>query len=215
MEVMETEEQEKTHFWQGIEDSLRWFSFYFFRPFLFFFEKINVSPNLITIFGMILALCSGYFLAIEKVPLSAVFFALSGVFDIVDGYVAKKTQNITLSGSFLDSFSDRISDAAIYLGLSILYLRRADRLYFGLSLFILIASFLISYIRARAEALGVTGKAGLMSRAPRFLLLGAGLFFNGLSSWILKCVTWILAALLFETVIERILKVMRELEEEK
>jgi len=153
------------------------------------------------------------FLAVQNVPMAAVFFALSGVFDLIDGYVAKKLDMVTKFGSFLDSFSDRISDAAIFTGLMVYYLKNAEGLYAGLALVCLVLSFLISYTRAKAESLGFSGKAGLMSRAPRLLGLGFGLFFNSLSPWILKVVLWVLAALLFETLAERFVSIWRVLQE--
>lgn len=201
------------HVGQIIENGMRWFADFIFQPFLWFFTKLGISPNMITIIGIALAIASGYYLAVANVPLAAVFFTLSGVLDLVDGYVAKKLDKITLFGSFLDSFSDRVADAAIYLGLAVYYLNRGDGIYVGLALVLLVVSFLISYIRARAEALGVTGKAGLMARAPRFLALGFGLFFNAFSPWILKGVMWVVGGLLVETLIERFIKVRHEIEE--
>jgi CDP-diacylglycerol--glycerol-3-phosphate 3-phosphatidyltransferase len=197
---------------QKMDAGLRWFSDHFFRPLLWLFSNLGLSPNIITIFGMALAIASGYALAVSKVPLAAILFTLSGVFDIIDGYVAKKLDKITVFGAFLDSFSDRIGDAAVYLGLMVYYLKLSDGIYVGLALVLLVLSFLISYIRARAEALDIPGKAGLMARAPRIIAICIGLYFNGLSPWILKVVMWILAALLVETLVERLFEVWRALE---
>lgn len=197
---------------QKREAGLRWFGDFYFRPFLWVFEKAHLSPNVITILGMGMAVACGYFLAVGNVPLAAVFFALSGILDLVDGYVAKKLDKVTVFGSFLDSFSDRVSDAAIYLGIAILYMRRGEGIYVGLALVLLVVSFLISYTRSRAEALGVTCKAGLMARAPRFLAIGLGIFFNGLSPWILRGVLWVVTVLTVETLVSRIIEVWRALD---
>lgn len=194
---------------QRREEGLRWFGDFYFRPFLWAFSKSHLSPNVITILGMVCAVVCGYFLAVGNVPLAAVFFALSGVLDLVDGYVAKKLDKVTVFGSFLDSFSDRISDAAIYIGIAVLYLRRGEGVYVGLALVLLVVSFLISYVRAKAESIGVVCKAGLMSRAPRFLTLGIGLFFNGLSPWVLRIVLWVVTAASLETLVSRIFEVWR------
>ncbi|MBK5093403.1 MAG: CDP-alcohol phosphatidyltransferase family protein [Actinobacteria bacterium] len=195
-----------------MDEGLRWFGDFIFKPILWFFGRLGISPNLITVLGMAVAIASGYFLAVKRVPLAAVFFVLSGVLDLADGYVAKKLDQVTVFGSFLDSFSDRISDVAIYVGLMVYYLKLQEGIYVGLAVVLLVASFLISYLRARAEALGLQCKAGLMSRAPRVLAVGFGLFFNGLSPWILKIVMWVVAALLVETLAERFVFVWRELE---
>lgn len=202
----------RPHRGQKMDEGLRWFGDFFFKPILLFFEKLGLSPNLLTILGIASALGSGYFLAVEKVPLAAVLFAISGVLDLVDGYVAKKLDKVTVFGSFLDSFSDRLADAAIYIGLTVYYLKRAEGIYAGLALVLLVASFLISYIRARSESLGIQCKAGLMARAPRFLALGVGLFFNSLSPWVLKIVMWVVGALLVETLVERFIYVWRQIE---
>lgn len=206
------EQGERPHSGQRMDAGLRWFGDFFFRPFLWFFTKLHISPNMLTCLGIALAIGAGYFLSVEKVPLAAVLFAFSGILDLVDGYVAKKMDRVTVFGSFLDSFSDRISDAAIYLGLMVYFMKRSEGVYAGLSLVILVVSFLISYVRAKAEALGVQCKAGLMARAPRFLALGMGLFFNGLSPWVLKVVVWIVALLLVETLIERFIFVWKEID---
>jgi CDP-diacylglycerol--glycerol-3-phosphate 3-phosphatidyltransferase len=197
---------------QKMDAGLRWFSDHIFRPLMWLFSNLGLSPNIITIFGMALAIASGYALAVSKVPLAAILFTLSGVFDIIDGYVAKKLDKITVFGAFLDSFSDRIADAAIYLGLMVYYLKLSEGIYVGLALVLLVVSFLISYIRARAEALDIPGKAGLMARAPRIIAICIGLYFNGLSPYILKVVMWVLAALLVETLVERLFEVWRALE---
>jgi len=195
-----------------MEGGMRWFGDFFFKPILWFFTKLHIGPNMITIAGIALAMGSGLCLAIQNVPLAAVLFAFSGVLDLVDGYIAKKMDRVTVFGSFLDSFSDRIGDAAIYLGLAVYYMKSGEGLYVGLSLTLLVVSFLISYIRAKAESLGVEGKAGLMARPSRFLALGFGLFFNGLSPWILRIVLWVVNALALETLVERFIAVWRALE---
>lgn len=197
---------------QKMDEGLRWFADFFFRPVLWFFGRLGVSPNAVTILGLGVALAGAYFLAVGNVPLSAVLFSVSGVLDIVDGYIAQKLDKITVFGSFLDSFSDRVSDAAIFIGLMLYYMRVPEGLYAGLALAALVLSFLISYVRARAESLDVHCKAGLMARAPRFLLLLAGLFFNGLSPWVLKIALWLLVVLLLETLAERLIEVWRVLE---
>ena len=127
-EAKEPDEDESTR-GQRREEGLRWFGDFYFRPFLWAFGKSGISPNVITILVMGCGDVCGYFQAVGNVPLAAVFFALSGVLDLVDGYVAKKLDKVTVFGSFLDSFSDRISDAAIYLGIAVLYLRRGEGVY--------------------------------------------------------------------------------------
>jgi CDP-diacylglycerol--glycerol-3-phosphate 3-phosphatidyltransferase len=197
---------------QRMEENLRWFGDFIFRPFLWFFKKLGISPNLITCFGIALAIGAGYFLAVGNVPLAAVLFALSGVLDLVDGYVAKQLNKVTVFGSFLDSFSDRISDAAVFLGIAVYYMRLGEGIYVGLALVLLVCSFLVSYVRAKAESMGVHGKGGLMARAPRLLAIGVGLFFNGLSPWVLRIVLIIVTVMIVETLFERFINIWKALD---
>lgn len=196
-----------------MDEGLRFFSEHIFRPFLWPFTRLGISPNMLTCLGVVLAFFCGYFLAVGNIPLAVVFLTLSGVMDLVDGFVAKKLDRVTVYGSFLDSFSDRVSDAAIYLGLMAYYLKQGEGIYVGLALVLLVTSFLISYVRAKAEGLGLTCKAGLMARAPRIVLLVLGLLFEPLSPWILRIAIWVLAVLLLETLVERFVEVWRALRE--
>lgn len=197
---------------EKIDLRLRWFADFYLRPFYWLFGKLGVSPNWITFLGLSFALLCGYLLAVGKVPYAAAAFAVSGILDLLDGYVAKKFNKVTPLGSFLDSVSDRIADAAIFLGLMLYYLDRGEGLYAGLAVSILVMSFLISYVRAKAETLGVRCRAGLMSRAPRFLVLLVALFLNGLSDWILRVDLWILSVLILETLAERIVETWKALD---
>lgn len=205
-ETPETERGER------IEEALRWFAEFAFSPVIWIFSKLRLSPNMVTLLGVAIAMLSGFFIAIEEIPLAAVFFTLSGILDLVDGLMAKKLGKVTPFGSFLDSFSDRLSDCVIFIALFIYYVRRADGVFAAVALCLLVLSFLTSYSRSRAEALGVKGKAGLMARGPRLLLLGAALFFNGFSPWVLKGAMVLLSVLTLETLIERIFSVWRALE---
>ncbi len=196
-----------------MDEGLRFLSEHIFRPFLWPFTRLGISPNMLTCLGVALAFVCGFFLAAGNITLAAVFLTLSGIMDLVDGFVAKKLDRVTVYGSFLDSFSDRVSDAAIYLGLTAYYLKQGEGVYVGLALVLLVTSFLISYVRAKAEGFGLTCKAGLMARAPRIILLVFGLLFEPLSPWILRTVIWVLAVLLLETLVERFVEVWRALGE--
>jgi CDP-diacylglycerol--glycerol-3-phosphate 3-phosphatidyltransferase len=210
--VIDTEENEPGR-GEKMDEGMRWFGDFFFKPILWPFSKLSISPNLITLAGIGFALAAGYYLAVQNVGLAAVMFVISGVLDLVDGYVAKRLDRMTAVGAFLDSFSDRISDAAIYIGLMVYFMKQVEGIYAGLALVCFVLSFLISYLRAKAESLGISGKGGLMARPQRFLLLGAGLFFNALSPWVLRTVLWLLAVLLLETLAERFVRVWRALAE--
>lgn len=196
------------------DEGLRWFSRYIFRVFTWPFEKSGMSPNSVTVLGMAVAVASGYFIAVGNVPLGAVLFALSGILDIVDGEVAKRHGRVTNHGAFLDSFCDRVSDAAIYLGIAVLYMRRGEGVFAGLALVVLITALLFSYTRAKAESMMPDPmKEGFMARAPRYLLVGFGLFFNGLSPWVLRSVLIVAAPLMAWSVVSRLREAWKRIEE--
>lgn len=197
---------------EKIDLRLRWFGNFYLRPFYWIFGKLGISPNWITLFGLSLAMLAGYLLAIGKIPWATAAFALSGIFDLLDGYVAKMFDKVSPLGSFLDSVVDRIADAAVYLGLALYFISQGEGIYAGVSVSIMVISFMISYVRAKAETLGVRCRSGLMSRAPRYIALIIALFMNGLSPWVLKIGICVIGALMLETLVERIIETWRALD---
>lgn len=197
---------------EKIDLRLRWFGNFYLRPFYWVFGKLGISPNWITLLGLTMAILCGYLLAMGKIPWAAAAYSLSGIFDLLDGYVAKMFDKASPLGSFLDSIADRVSDAAVYLGLSLYFIGLGEGVYAGLSISIMICSFLISYVRAKAETLEVRCRAGLMSRAPRYIALLIALFMNSLSPWVLKIGIWIIAVLILETLVERIVETWKGLD---
>jgi phosphatidylglycerophosphate synthase len=129
--------------------------------------------------------------------LGGILILLSGGFDLLDGIVARTTGKVTAFGAFLDSVLDRYSDAALFLGIGV-YLRD-DPLNILLVGLTFIGTVLISYVRARAEGLGLTCNIGIMERPERIIILSIGGIFD-----ILISVLWILLILTHFTAIQRI-----------
>jgi phosphatidylglycerophosphate synthase len=134
--------------------------------------------------------------------LGGILILLSGGFDLLDGIVARTTGKVTAFGAFLDSVLDRYSDAALFIGIGI-YLSENPLNILLLSL-TFIGTFLISYVRARAEGLGLTCNVGLMERPERIILLAIGGIFD-----ILIPVLWILFVFTHFTVLQRIYHVWK------
>ena len=137
---------------------------------------------------------------------------LSGVFDILDGAVARATGHTTQFGAFLDSTIDRASEGLVLLGLLIYFLDNSSSLEVMLVYLALAGSFLVSYVRARAEGLGVECTVGVMTRPERVVLLGAALI---ISHWWLPVVSIVLGitvSLTIVTTIQRIFHVRGHLE---
>ncbi|WP_456436331.1 CDP-alcohol phosphatidyltransferase family protein [Thermovibrio ammonificans] len=144
------------------------------KPFAQSIGNLGVSPNTITVFGFILALVAGVLIATENLITAAAVYLLSGLCDTFDGIVARITGKKSRLGAFLDSFLDRYADFFPLAGVASLAFKHQDQLLFALTLLAIAGSFATSYARARAEALGVECKVGIMERPERFVVLLAG-----------------------------------------
>lgn len=127
--------------------------------------KIGISPNAVTMIGLGLSIVGGWAFASSEYLVAAIMIFLSGVADLLDGGIARVGGYASSEGAFLDSVADRLGESALYIGLVIGFTESAYQL---LALGILVFSFSISYLRARAEGLGVTlAGIGIMERAER------------------------------------------------
>jgi CDP-diacylglycerol--glycerol-3-phosphate 3-phosphatidyltransferase len=126
----------------------------------------------------------------------------AGIFDMVDGRVARQTNQVTVYGAFFDSVIDRYSDVVLFFGLLVYYARGNRFFYVVLAAFVMITSLMVSYTRARAEALIGSCKVGFMERPERIVLIIIGALFNKWGA--MAPVLWVLAVLSTVTVIHRI-----------
>lgn len=136
-----------------------------------FIGRSGVPPNVLTVTGFVLTLPVAYLLAGGRWQGAGLLLLLSGLFDALDGAVARATGRTSPFGAFLDSTLDRFGEAAVYLGLMVYYLQRGEFLGGLLVYLTIVGSFMVSYARARAEGLGVEGKGGLFTRFERLALL--------------------------------------------
>jgi CDP-diacylglycerol--glycerol-3-phosphate 3-phosphatidyltransferase len=140
---------------------------------------------------------------------------LSGAFDLFDGALARAKNQTTSFGAFLDSTLDRISEAALLFGLLVLYhLKQPSNPEVWLIYAALVGSILVSYMRARAEGLGIKCEVGVFTRAERVIVLALGLL---LSRWIdisVLIALCIIAALAWVTVIQRFIYVRQQTNKE-
>jgi CDP-diacylglycerol---glycerol-3-phosphate 3-phosphatidyltransferase len=175
----------------------------------------RVHPNLLTTIGFLVTLSAAYSFHDGRIRLAGLLVLLGGVFDILDGRVARLTDLGSKFGAFYDSTLDRISEIAVYLGLLSLFAGARFPLW-GIPLLYLVAlamagSLMISYTRARAEALGLDCRVGLMARAERVVLIGGAALFFG-AAWnglVLQGVIFLLAILTNITAFQRIVWVYR------
>jgi phosphatidylglycerophosphate synthase len=141
------------------------------RPLAPLLKAIPLSPNLLSALGFVLSAVAALVLA-QELFWGGVLVLLAGTFDMLDGMVARAKGQESPFGAFLDSVLDRCSDAFLFFALA--YHLRAEPLGVALSMAGLLTALLISYSRARAEALGVSCAVGLMERPERVVLLAAG-----------------------------------------
>lgn len=178
----------------------------------------GVHPNTITTIGTLLVVGSGVAFGLGGIRLGGVLLLVSGIFDLLDGQVARQGGKITTFGAFYDSTLDRIGEAAVFAGLIWYFLTGplpADMKPRALAagLIALVASLLVSYTRARAEALGIENKVGIAPRAERILLLGLPAMVLGAGPGrpgvVLFWIVAVLAIVSAITVIQRVVHVAR------
>jgi len=151
-------------------------------PVLELFVRTGLSPNVITTIGFMVTMGAGLAYFLGSLQWGGFLVLLGGLFDVIDGYVARKTNRVTRFGSFYDSTLDRMSEVMVFLGIFSLYNGNEPNIGEPWMVYVvalaLAGSLLVSYTRARAEGMGIECRVGLMQRAERVLLLGiATLFF--------------------------------------
>ena len=141
--------------------------------------------------------------------LGAAVFVVGSVLDILDGALARAGGKQTTFGAFIDSTTDRASEAFMLGAIGLVFMRDEKELALALTIAAIAGSFLVSYTRARAEALGLRGDVGIGSRAERVVVISAGLI---LAPWgVLPWAIGVLAATTWITVLQRVFHVRREL----
>lgn len=145
-----------------------------------FFNRLGLTPNMMTMLGLLGNAVGAYFLARGQMLTGGLFVLLMTPIDALDGTMARLRGESSNFGAFVDSVSDRYSELIIYAGLLYHFLRLGEPLG-GLLVFGAAAgSVLVSYVKARAEGLGYEAKIGLLTRVERYLVLAPALVFNQL-----------------------------------
>jgi CDP-diacylglycerol--glycerol-3-phosphate 3-phosphatidyltransferase len=167
----------------------RWFE----EPASALLDKIGFTPNLATLTGTAISVGAGAAAADGRFVLAGILVLVGATFDMLDGGIARRTGQVSRRGALLDSVMDRVSEGALLLGLLIFY-TRADTADQTLALLAFIAfsgSMMVSYVRARAEGLGMKGTAGFATRPERVVIITVTLLLShpdwGL--WILAVAT--------------------------
>ncbi len=176
-----------------------------FNPVAGFLNRIGLMPNTVTLMGLVGNAVGAYFLARGQMTIGGIFVLLMGPVDALDGAMARLRGHPTEFGAFVDSVTDRYSELVIFGGLLIHFIHIQDWLMATLVYLAAAGSVLVSYVRARAQSVGVETKVGILTRFERYLVLAPGLLFN-----IPQVSLWILAIFTHITALQRILDVRRQ-----
>ena len=141
-------------------------------PIVTFLHKLKISPNLLSVFGLILGIIAAVFIALDDLILAALFLVIGAIADLFDGSLARKFNKETDFGAFLDSVIDRLQELSIFIGATYLLISKENYEWAILPVLTLGLSFLVSYSRARGEGLGIQTKdSGIVTRPERLLIL--------------------------------------------
>lgn len=178
------------------------------NPVADFLVRSGVHPNSITVFGTVCTVAGGVIYATGHISVGGWVIGLTALFDVLDGTVARRTGKTSTFGAFLDSTLDRVADGAVMGGLAVFYALNPvhhNVPMMAVSLLGLIGAYMTSYIRARAEALGLDAKVGMVQRPERVVLLSAPQAFFGLAlhGLVLGAIVVFLAITAWITVVQR------------
>jgi CDP-diacylglycerol--glycerol-3-phosphate 3-phosphatidyltransferase len=165
----------------------------------------KIHPNVLTFSGLVINGGAAALLAAGRFRWAAVVIVLAGLFDMVDGRVARETNQVTAFGGFFDSVIDRYSDLVLYFGLLVYYASINRFFYIVMTAIVMTGSVMVSYTRARAECIIPRCKAGFMERPERIVLLIIGAVFDRMAP-----VLWVIAILSNLTVVHRMIFTWQE-----
>ncbi|MDZ7316392.1 MAG: CDP-alcohol phosphatidyltransferase family protein [candidate division KSB1 bacterium] len=182
------------------------------QPVVRFLAALQMNPNLLTFISLLLCLIAAFFFAQGELRFAAVAMLLGGLFDVLDGDVARAANRTTRFGALFDSVLDRYAELALYFGIGYFFLTNwaFDLRYKTFVFFVVFmaaaGSTMVSYVRARAEGLDIDCRVGLMQRPERILLLGFGALISVKS---LLVVLALIALLANFTAVQRIVHVWK------
>ncbi|MCC6857240.1 MAG: CDP-alcohol phosphatidyltransferase family protein [Bryobacterales bacterium] len=165
----------------------------------------HIHPNVLTFLGLVVNIWAGWLFAAGQFRWGALVVVGAGLFDMVDGRVARETNRVTRFGAFFDSVLDRYSDLALLVGLLVYYASINRFFYIVLTAVVMTGSVMVSYTRARSECLIPKCKVGFLERPERVVLIIIGALFDRMAA-----VLWVIAALSNLTVVHRMIYTWQE-----
>ena len=165
----------------------------------------RVHPNVLTFVGLLINIWAAFLFGAGKFLTGGFVVIGAGLFDMVDGRVARATDRVTRFGGFFDSVLDRYSDLALYVGLLVYYASINRFGYIVLTAIVMTGSVMVSYVRARAECTIPKCKVGFLERPERIVLIIIGALFDRMAA-----VLWVIAVLSNLTVLHRMIYTWQE-----
>lgn len=165
----------------------------------------KIHPNVLTFLGLVINIYAAWLFSQGSLRWAGVVVLGAALFDMVDGRVARETNQVTRFGGFFDSVIDRYSDLALFMGLLVYYASINRFFYIVLTAVVMTGSVMISYTRARAENVIPKCKVGFLERPERVVLIIIGALFLRMAP-----VLWVIAVLSNVTVIHRMIYTWRE-----
>ncbi|MEH3053008.1 MAG: CDP-alcohol phosphatidyltransferase family protein [Patulibacter minatonensis] len=169
----------------------------------------RLTPNAISLTGLVLCLVAAGLVYADQLFLGGIAFIVGSVCDMLDGKYSRMSGKASPFGAFLDSTLDRIEEGVMLTVIAASFVADGNKLAVTATAGAIVSSIMVSYTRARAEALGVECKVGFGNRAGRVIILSAGLLLAGLG--VLEYAVYVLAALSTVTVLQRIFHVRKAL----
>lgn len=175
------------------------------EPIAGFLNRLGITPNMMTMIGLLGNMVGAYFLAQGNMPMGGIFILICTPFDALDGTMARLRGDVNELGAFFDSVSDRYGELFILGGMLFHFSKIGDHTTTVLIYIAAAGSILVSYTKARAEALKLNANTGILTRMERYLVLTPLLLLNQpiLAAWILAIFTNI-------TALQRVYKAQRE-----
>lgn len=189
-----------------LTDFLRARTAFIVDPIVTFLARYRFSPDVLTVIGMVAHFLFAWLIAIGQMRWAAVAIFFISPLDALDGALARKLgRKQSGFGAFLDSTLDRLSEVILFSGFIFFYIRQADELMLVMTYVAITGSILVSYTRARAEALGLTCRVGILTRVERYVVLT---FFLALNLPYVALV--VMALFTYVTVVQRMFHVWQQ-----
>ena len=194
----------------GLSGFRKTVAYRFTQPIVLLLAKTFITPSALTWFGFLLSGGAAALIITGHLFAAGFVVLVAGLFDMLDGALARETNQTTRFGAFLDSVLDRFSEAILLLGILVLYAGEQAFVQILVVGVALLGSLMVSYVRARAEALGLECEVGLFTRPERVIVLALGLLLNRVD-YALVISLAIIAVLSLITVGQRLLYVWRQI----